>query len=340
MASRQKTIKREPFPAFFQIRNVHRKSSVSPSGQCRQPTSTTIAIEPLLVPMAGVVVQLPLHPIEHGLRAFGPTLSQLIQGLRARRNRLCQQLRERLCGIGVGCGLGQQIAHVGHQRIHIAPHGQHLREGRFGQGIAALAPVVVRGFGAQRNFVGHQGFVKQTAAVKSVLTQHALAPGVNREDGGFVHALRRDVQEPCRVRACLARRIVSQQRREERVVVFFGVTAETTCRLQQARADTVGQFPRGRPGKGHHQNFRGSQCAGERVCTAMAQHQAQVERGNRPGFAGAGAGFDQAAAPQVQLCGLQGLAIAHSPSPSLASMATCGCSVALTWSRCQSNSGW
>ena len=64
------------------------------------------------------------------------------------------------------------------------------------QRVALLAPVVLQGFGQALGLVGLQGFVQQAATVQRMLAQHALAPGINGEDGGIVHALGGQLQPP------------------------------------------------------------------------------------------------------------------------------------------------
>ena len=81
------------------------------------------------------------------------------------------------------------------------------------------------------------------------------------------------------------------------------MAAKAGGRLHQPGANALAQLARGRAGEGHHQNLRRLQGAGlalrgKGIGPAVAQHQAHDQGGNRPGFAGAGAGLYQAAAVQ------------------------------------------
>ena len=116
-------------------------------------------------------------------------------------------------GVGVRFPLGQQIGQVARsqggvevflgQGANIVGKGgkifplrlQALQVRRV-QRVALLAPVVLQGFGQALGLVGLQGFVQQAAAVQRMFAQHALAPGINGEDGGIVHALGGQLQPP------------------------------------------------------------------------------------------------------------------------------------------------
>ena len=75
--------------------------------------------------------------------------------------------------------------------------------------------------------------------------------------------------------------------------------------LGQPGADAVAQFLGGGVCEGHHQDLGRSQRPRERGSAAMTEHQAQVQRSDREGLAGAGTGLDQAAAAQAQAQRLQ-----------------------------------
>ena len=342
----------EALPAGFQVWHIVGQVATAPVFQGGEPLGVFLLAESSAIPVFFVVCGLPVQPVLHRLRALGPALAQLLHGVGALGAGLRQHLCQSLMGVHRGRGLRGQGAHVGHQRFHIAPDGQHLLQRRGVQRVAALAPVVLGGFGAQGFFVGYQCFVKQTAAVKSVFAQHALAPGVDGVDGGFVHALGGVVQRPGGLAARLAFGVVGQQHSQKRVGCIGQLATKALRRLQQPGANAVGQFARGGAGKGHHQNLRRAQGAVKAVRgavgIAVAQYQAQVERGDRPGLAGARAGLDQVAAPQVQGVGLQGQAVVfvlrgHVASSSLASAPSAlslGCRVARTCVFCQSSRGW
>ena len=182
------------------------------------------------------------------------------------------------------------------------------------------APVVLHRLAAQGLFVRHQGFVERLAAVESVLAQHALAPGIEGEDGSLVHGFGGHGHPPggllaAGVGAFFTRGIVGIPRRQLRQKRVFGtqrcrigLVAQHAGRLGQALTDAVGQLAGGCTGEGHHQNFVWQQRAvevGRGVFSLRPQHQAHHQGRQRPGFAGACAGFEQAAAvqgngPQVQ----------------------------------------
>lgn len=173
--------------------------------------------------------------------------------------------------------------------------------------------------------VGSQRLVEGVAAVEGMLAQHALAPGVDGEHRRVVHRLGGHRQPPRGLGACGLVRVIGEQRGEQSVVApGRGLAAKAARGFDQARADALGQLLGGRAGEGHHQNLGRKQRAvkgGRRgVCAgfvagvafarapAVAEHQPQVERGDGPGLAGAGAGFDEAAAVEGKAQRLEGVA--------------------------------
>jgi hypothetical protein len=110
---------------------------------------------------------------------------------------------------------------------------------------------------------------------------------------------------------CGSYRVRLDQARQQRVAFLrLRFAAEAACGFEQAGADALGQFPRGGLGERHHQDLRrhprleGSVFRAVRAC--VAEHQAHVQRRDRPGLAGAGAGFDQAAAPEGEAQDVEG----------------------------------
>jgi len=94
----------------------------------------------------------------------------------------------------------------------------------------------------------------------------------------------------------------------EEVVLGFGGTAKHLCRLGQASADAVRQLAGGRTGEGHHQHVLRQQWPhGRSQIAAMAQHQAHIQRSNRPGLARTGTRLDQVAATQRKAVRMQGM---------------------------------
>ena len=188
----------------------------------------------------------------------------------------------------------------------MGPDLQGLVQQLVGQRVALLAPVVLRGLGLSLAFVRLQRFVEEVAAVEGMLAQHALAPGVDGVDGRVVHAFGRHGQAPGRAFTGRAFRVGLAQRVQEAVVGRrFGLATKALHGLDQAPAYAIRQLARGRAREGHdedvgrHQRpLEGRAADAVQAALAMPQHQAQVERGDGPGLAGAGAGLDQAAAPQ------------------------------------------
>ena len=215
----------------------------------------------------------------------------------ARSQGRAEHLRQR-AGDSVGQGHGHQGAHVLFQCGHIAPNAQHLCHQGCAHGVELLTPVVLHRFKAQPGFVAHQVFFKQAAAVERVSAQHALAPGVDGVHGRVVHRLRRQRQAMRGLLAQLAFGVFVLQLFQEVVVGFCNVP-EHLRGLSQPSADAVRQLACGGAGEGHDQHVlrqHGAHRCG--ALLAVAQHQAHIERGNRPGLARASARLDQVAATQ------------------------------------------
>jgi hypothetical protein len=190
--------------------------------------------------------------------------------------------------------LAQQGTQRELQRLRVLPPAREQGGGVAIQRQAVEAPVVAHGFGEQFAVVRLDVLDERMPAVERVLGQHALGPAVDGVHGGFVHPLRGQLQLPRGGGAGVRVRVFADQCGEEGIRV--GLSAEHARRLGQARADAVAQLGGGGLGEGEDQDLRGQQ----RRARAVAQHQAQVQRGDRPGLAGARAGLDQAHAVQRQ----------------------------------------
>ncbi len=269
-------------------------------------------------------------------------------GVAARLLGLLHAVGQRACAGAGRQVLRGQAAHVVHQRLHAAPHGQHGVQGGAIERVALLAPVVLRSLDLHGGFVGAQFLVKQVAAVKGVFAQHALAPGIDGVHGRVVHAFGGQRQAPGGLGARRAIGVGGQQIGQEGIVRGHGRLAPKALRrFYQAGADAVRQFARGGAGEGHHQNVGRAQRAGKGLAAPVAEHQAQVERSNGPGFARARAGLDEAAAPQREIDGVQRRAVgatvqgrAHAASPVAgAGLPASGWMRTCTCSRAQSASG-
>ena len=188
---------------------------------------------------------------------------------------------------------------------------QQALQGAGGQAVELLAPIVLHHLGEQLALVGDQGLLEQAAAVKSVLAQHAVAPAVNGGYRRLIHPIGGFAQQTCATQPLLGR-VVGAQRQQQGIGLFQAevvvlVAAKQLGRFSQALANAVAQLLRGGVGKGDHQNLGRHQRPVEGLLAAMVQHQAQVQRGDGIGFASAGAGLDQAAAPQRKTQGLERL---------------------------------
>ena len=273
--------------------------ALGPGRQRRQPGAVKTRRQLALVEGAGLERKLRVQPVAHRFGALRPAAFE--GGHRPRplgAQALDQVTQLALAGVS-GQHLIQQGPGVIGQRTEIAPDRQCAVPGRAWQRVELGAPVVACGLGQQRGLVGGEFFIKQAAGIKRMLAQHALAPGVDGVHRRVVHALGRHRQPPGR---CLARwsgGMVGQQAGQQAVVRGgLGLAPKNTGGFKQAGADAVGQLAGGGPGKGHHQDLGRLQRTLKRRSIAVAQHQAQVERGNRPGLARAGAGLDQTAAPE------------------------------------------
>ena len=221
-----------------------------------------------------------------------------------------------------GLAAAQQALQLRRQAAHLRPDLQHGIERRTPQRVDLTAPVVVHRLALQRQFVGHQLLIETLAAVEGMLQQHALAPGVDGVHRGIVHRLGGQ-RQPVRRGQAAARCTGRQRGRLPRHTLRpgrqqglqkaipgrrFGLPAEAARGLHQAGPDAFGQFPGGGAGEGHHQDLTRRQRPRRAVVRiTMAQHQAQVKRGNRPGLAGAGTGLDQPGAGQGQRERVEGL---------------------------------
>ena len=292
--------------------------------QAGPPAGQPVAAQLGLVERAVLAAELSVQPILQGLHARSPALLGLLQGLAPLQAGCAPDITEQWRGAGVarraGCVDGmsdsgwigqmpQQAGHIGDQGMHVSPQRQHRRQRRPVQRIDLGPPGVTPGLCQQAGLVGTQFLVEQAARGQGMFSQHALAPGVDGVHGGFVHGLGRHRQAPGRLLPQGAGRMLGQQLQQQGIVRRGRLlAAEAAGGVHQAGADAVAQLTGGGTGEGHHQDLRGPQGGAKTgVGIAMAQHQAQVDGRNRPGLAGAGAGLDQAAAPQRQAQGVEWL---------------------------------
>ncbi len=179
-------------------------------------------------------------------------------------------------------GLAQMTAQALAQPLRSDPAlGQEACPGRVGIGQLA-AP----GVGEQRvddlAVIGGQLAVEVAAGLEGRVLQGALAEAVDGEDRRLVEAVHRQQQAPPRGVV----RIAGVQAIEEVIAARRAVINRQ--QIGQPRADALAQLGGGGGGVGDHQNLPHRELA--------FQQQTRIERGERPGLAGAGAGFDQRAA--------------------------------------------
>ena len=294
----------EPGGAGFHIRPGDLRI-VGPVGQGLEPRCVVLRTQLLFVERTVRGGHLLVEPGFHVQRSLRPADLQRGKLGRLHGPQLVDQVRQAALPCAVRQHLAQQSAGVFRQRGHVGPDAECGVQQLAGQRVKLLAPVVLRGFILHRALVGGEFFVEQATAVERVFAQHALAPRVDGVNGRVVHALGGHRQAP---RGAGARRAFGVRRHQvEQKAVGRGrrgFAPEAPGGLQQARADAVGQLPRGRAGERHHQDFGRHQRAGKAVFNAVpafasvAQHEPQVERRDGPGLAGARAGLDQATAPQ------------------------------------------
>ena len=319
-------------------------SAAGPRGQSGEPSVVVARRQRSPLPVTGFGRGLGIQPVLHGLRARRPADFQGSDGAALRLHMLLHAIGQRARATAGRQGLLGQLLHVAHQGIDIAPHVQHGIQRFAAQRVALLAPVVLCGFSVDGVLIGAEFFVKQAAAVKRVFAQHALAPSVDGVHRRVVHAFGRHRQTPSSAAALGAFGVGGEQVGQKLVLRrHCNLATKALRRFYQAGTDAVRQFARGSAGERHHQNVSGAQRLRKAVIAAVAQHQAQVQRGNRPRFAGAGTGFNQATAPERKVDGVQGSAfhwggMCHADTPSTLSMAK-PCGVAFTWVLAHSASG-
>ena len=265
-------------------------------------------------------VLLAVDPGEHRLGPLDPAGLERQQPRAARLDPVRQPVGQRLRAVG---GVQQLLVHqqrpgLAAHRLGIGPLAvQQLQRGHR-QRIDLAAPDIEHRLLQQLGLVGDQLLGEQAAAVEGMLAQRALAPGVDGVHRRLVHALGRQRQPMRGARAGRLVGAVGGQRLHEGVAAGRqrrGV-AEQARRIDQPLADARGQLARRRAGEGHHQDLRRQQRPRlARAVVAVAEHQAQVERRDGPGLAGAGAGLDQARAAQRQGQRIEPRAHAASSAP-------------------------
>ena len=301
-----------------------------PCRQFVQPAVVLCGRKFLTIPAPLVQPVAHLLGVRFPVRALRARLAALHTG-RQRREHVRQRLRFQPGGLRQ-MGVLQRRQRL-FQRVNVFPDRGKRGKARRIQRIDLLAPVIAHGFLPQCGLVVAKLVIKGLAAIQRVFAQHALTPGINRVHGGFIHRLGSQRQPPAgllRGRLALRAVFVEQVGQESIVCRCFTFAAKHARRLRQAGADAVGQFAGSGAGEGEHQNLlrRKRQPALKRgIGRAVAENQPQIERGNRPGLAGTGAGFDETAAVQGKFKGIQHTVI-HRPPPArkrFATSATAAC---------------
>ena len=184
------------------------------------------------------------------------------------------------------------------QRVHVRPLRQHGGQRLALQRVDLAAPPVAQRLAAQLGLVGHELLVEAAATVEGVFAQHALAPGVDGVHGRLVHGVGGAQQQPQGGLALGGGGAGGDERLQHGIGIVPGARALAEGRggLRQPLADALHQLARGGLREAHHEDLARVQ----RPRTAIAEHQAQHQGGQRPGLAGAGAGLDDVAAGQGQ----------------------------------------
>ncbi|MNQ86250.1 hypothetical protein D3C85_1014380 [compost metagenome] len=145
--------------------------------------------------------------------------------------------------------------------------------------------------------IGFQCLGKQTATVKCVFAQHALAPTVNGRDSSLIHPLGRNIQTICATGPLLGRVLFAQL--GDQAIGCRCFIAEKPGGLSQPCTNALSQLFGGGIGEGHHEDLRRQKLTPETAgLRAMAKNQAQVKRRNSERLACPGAGLDQLTATQ------------------------------------------
>ena len=323
-AAGQQTLRREAGPARVFHVAPERRGIIRPHCPClenRQPLGAFFGGQLAAVPAGLVMLELGLDPAPQVVGLFVPAFLEGLELRLALRlgggKHLCQRT-----GCGAVQGYSHQCGHVLVEGGHVTPDALQLLHKRHGHGIQVHAPIVLNGLQAQRRFVADQVFLEQAAAVKSVLAQHPLAPGIDREDGCVIHGLGCQCQPVGSLLARLALGVGVFELHNEGIASAGRVTKHLR-RLAQPGADTVRELAGGGAGEGHHQHIlrkhgthRGAALA------AMAQHQTQVQRCDRPGLSRACACLDQVAAAQYKSFRIEGVCLAHADRSSVRSEAS------------------
>ena len=107
----------------------------------------------------------------------------------------------------------------------------------------------------QRLRVIDLALLKQAGAFERMLTQHAMAPAMNREDGRLVHGARGTVQAQRVVQQVWATTVTQLQQEVVGRCEGGRITMKHAGCLREAFADAFPQLFHGSIGEGHHQNL-------------------------------------------------------------------------------------
>jgi hypothetical protein len=177
------------------------------------------------------------------------------------------------------------------------------RRQRLGRGrVAAAAPEVAQDLRRQRRGVGLDVRLEAAGGAERVVGQRPAAEAVDGVHGQLVQAQQGVVQMRGRGR------VVRQARHQRGEEFVRRAAGQRAARLVQAGGDALAQLGRRRLGEGDHQQL-------PRLAVVFEQL-AQVQRGDGPGLAGAGAGLDQVPAGERQA---QRVEVAHALSSTASS---------------------
>ena len=143
--------------------------------------------------------------------------------------RKLQTIRQRtMLPVLITPGMRQHGADFFFEHIDIAPDLLNPRKIFRTERINLLTPVILARLFTPAAFIGIQFFIKQTATVKCMLTQHALTPCINREYCAVIHRFRGHRQTVSRLFARSGVFIFLQQAAQKRVR-SFRITAKHLC---------------------------------------------------------------------------------------------------------------
>ncbi|MNZ35004.1 hypothetical protein D3C78_523930 [compost metagenome] len=144
--------------------------------------------------------------------------------------------RLRFLGAVLNTLTSKQRAHPRQQRIRADPVTAHPGQGVTVHAVAKTSPVIAHDLAEQLAVIGFQGLGEQAAAVKCMLTQHALTPAVNGRHRRLIHPLRSYIQTVGAGWPYVLWIIVTQLLQQQ--IGPLQLATEETCSFCQSRTNT------------------------------------------------------------------------------------------------------